>query len=164
MVELKAFIKALKISWPRRILQQSTEAGWKELSFINFTTLYSFDGCFTAKLTHENHLGKKVFGWSEFYKIVPTENIGHVLESPIWYKYHIEHGRFFVKNWFDNCIRVIYDIMGKNGIFYIFEQALYNIRGTFLDYQRIVKSIPHIWKTLINDNRVFIRENRHNVI
>ena len=36
MVELKPVIKALKVSWLRRTLQQSDTGGWKELAFINF--------------------------------------------------------------------------------------------------------------------------------
>ena len=56
--------------------------------------------------------------------------------------------------WSDNGIRVIYDIIGDDGEFYTFEElkAMSNIRGTFLDYQRIVNSIPQTWKTLINNN------------
>ena len=34
MVELRSFIKALKVSWLRRILQQSDTGGWKELASI----------------------------------------------------------------------------------------------------------------------------------
>lgn len=41
---------------------------------------------------------------------------------------------------------------------------MFNIRGTFLDYQRIINSIPQTWKTLINNNRVFLIENRYNTI
>lgn len=168
MVELKSFIKALKISWLRRILQQSCECGWKELSFIHWN-LYSLGGCYATKLTRDlqNPFWENLMTiWSEFCRIVPIDNIDQVLESPIWYNEHIDHGRLFLKNWFDNGIRVIYDIIDKNGAFYTFEQlqAMYNVRGTFLDYQHIVHNIPQSWKALINDNRVFIRENKCNVI
>ena len=53
MIELKSFIKALKISWLRRIIQQSHEDGWKQLSYIHFVKLYSFGDCYAAKLMHE---------------------------------------------------------------------------------------------------------------
>ena len=70
------------------------------------------------------------------------------------------------KNWSDNGIRVIYDKTADDGEFYTFEElkAMFNIRGTFLDYQRIINSIPQTWKTLINNNRVFLIENRYNTI
>ena len=49
MVELRSFIKALKVSWLRRILQQSDTGGWKELSSINFSEIFSFGGVCAAK-------------------------------------------------------------------------------------------------------------------
>ena len=104
--------------------------------------------------------------WSEFCKIVPVENIAYIVESPIWYNSHKGHGRLFLNNMSDNGIRVIYDIIGDDGEFYTFEElkAIFNIRGTFLDYQHIINSIPQTWKTLINNNRVFLIENRYNTI
>ena len=80
--------------------------------------------------------------WSEFCKIVPIENIANVIESPIWYNSNIGQGRFFF-NWSDNGIREIYDIIADDGEFYTFEElkAMFTIRGTFLDYQRIINSI-----------------------
>ena len=41
---------------------------------------------------------------------------------------------------------------------------MYNINGTFfLDYQYLLNKIPRSWITQINDNRVFIFENKINV-
>ena len=75
-------------------------------------------------------------------------------------------GNFILKHWYDNSISVIYDIVAENGEFYTFEQlkVMYNIRGTFLDYQRMINNISQSWKAQINDNRVFILENKHNVL
>ena len=86
MIELKSCIKALKISWLRRIIQQSNEDGWKQQSYIHFVDLYSFGGCYAAKLMHElqNPFWKNLMHiWCEFCKIVPIENIAYVIESPI---------------------------------------------------------------------------------
>ena len=51
-----------------------------------------------------------------------------------------------LKNWSHNGIRVpvINDTIGDYGEFYTFEElkAMFNIRGTFLDYQRIINCIP----------------------
>ena len=62
-------------------------------------------------------------------------------------------------------IRVVFDIIGQNGEFYTFEQlkAMYNINGTFLDYQYLLNKIPWSWITQNNDNRIFIFENKINV-
>ena len=169
MVELKSFIKALKISWLRRILQQSDASSWKDLSFINCSQLFSVGGCYAAKLSSDlqNPFWKDLLHvWAEFCNILPVENIGQILESPLWYNENIGRGNFILKNWYANGIRVVYDIVAKNGEFYTFEQlkVMYNIRGTFLDYQRMLNNISQSWKAQIYDNRVFILENKHNVL
>ena len=75
-------------------------------------------------------------------------------------------GNFILKHWYDNGIRVVYDIVAENGEFYTSEQlkVMYNIRGTFLDYQRMLNNISQSWKAQINDNHVSILENKHNVL
>ena len=73
--------------------------------------------------------------------------------------------KILFKNWHEKGIRVVFDIIGQNGEFYTFEQlkTMYNINGTFLDYQYLLNKIPRPWITQINDNRVFIFENKINV-
>ena len=44
IVELRSFIKALKVSWLRRILHQTKPNEWTCLSLINFHTLFSIGG------------------------------------------------------------------------------------------------------------------------
>ena len=169
MVEIKSFIKALKISWLRRIRQQSDASSRKDLSCINFSQLFSVGGCYAAKLSADlqNPFWKDLLHvWAEFCNILPVENIGQILESPLWYNENMGRGNFILKHWYDNGIRVVYDIVAENGEFYTFEQlkVMYNIRGTFLDYQRMLNNISQSWKAQINDNRVFILENKHNVL
>ena len=59
--------------------------------------------------------------WAEFCNILSVENIGQILESPLWYNENIGRGNFILKHWFDNGIRVVYDIVAENGEF-TFEQ------------------------------------------
>ena len=40
MIETTSFVKALKVSWLRRILQQSKTGEWSNLSCINFQTVF----------------------------------------------------------------------------------------------------------------------------
>ena len=98
IVELKSFIKALKISWLRRILQQSKPSEWSYLSFINFHTRFSVVGTYANKLSKELHnpFWKDVMHtWAEFCKILPVKNIGQVLESPLWYNENLGRGKAF---------------------------------------------------------------------
>ena len=103
--------------------------------------------------------------WAEFCKISPVENICQILDSPLWQNENIGSGKIIFKNWHEKGIRVVLDIIGQNGEFYTFEQlkTMYNINGTFLDYQYLLNKIPRSWITQINDNRVFIFENKINV-
>ena len=48
MIDLKSFIKALKISLLRRILQQSNPSERSHLSFISFQTLFSVGGTYAT--------------------------------------------------------------------------------------------------------------------
>ena len=41
---------------------------------------------------------------------------------------------------------------------------MYNINGTFLNYQYLLNKIPQPWITQINDNCVFIFKNNINVV
>ena len=96
--------------------------------------------------------------WSEFGEAVPVENIKQILICPLWHNDRIGNGQPFLRNWCDMGIRVIYDLINEEGVFYSFEQlkAKYNIRGTFLDYQHVLNSISQVWKDQINMNCVFI--------
>ena len=168
MVELRSFIKALKVSWLRRILHQTKPNEWTCLSLINFRTLFSIGGSYAFKLSSElqNPFWKDLMHiWAEFCKILPVENIGQILDSPLWHNENIGSGKILFKNWHEKGIRVVFDIIGQNGEFYTFEQlkTMYNINGTFLDYQYLLNKIPRSWITQINDNRVFIFENKINV-
>ena len=49
MVEIKSFIKALKVSWFRRILHQSKPNEWTNLSLISFDMLFSVGGSYAFK-------------------------------------------------------------------------------------------------------------------
>ena len=169
MVELRSFIKALKVSWLRRILQQSDTGGWKELASINFSEIFSFGGICAAKLSSnlQNPFWKDLMQvWSEFCEAVPVENIKQILICPIWHNDRIGNGQLFLRNWWDMGIRVINDLISEEGIFYSFEQlkAKYNIRSTFLDYQQVLNNISQVWKDQINMNRVFIVETKQNVV
>ena len=63
MVELKSFITALKVSWFRRILQQSKPNELTK-SLINFHKLFSVGGSYATKVSHnlQNPFWKEYLG------------------------------------------------------------------------------------------------------
>ena len=60
MVELRSFIKALKVSWLRSKLHQTKPNEWTYLFLIKFHTLFSIGGSYAFKLSSEfqNPFGK----------------------------------------------------------------------------------------------------------
>ena len=88
------------------------------LILINFHTLFSIGGSYAFKLSSElqNPFWKDLMHiWAEFCKILPVENIGQILDSPLWHNENIGRVTIFKKNWHENGIRVVYDIIGQNG-------------------------------------------------
>ena len=51
MVQLYSFTKALKITWLRRILQQTDNTTWSTLSNINFAHLFIYEGTYASQQT-----------------------------------------------------------------------------------------------------------------
>ena len=136
MVELRSFIKALKVSWLQRILHQTKLNEWTCLSFIDFHTFFSIGSSYAFKLSSElqNPFWKDLMHIrAEFCKNFPVENIGQILDSPLWHNENIGRGKILFKNLHEKGIRVVLDIIGQNGEFYTFEQlqTMYNINGTF---------------------------------
>ena len=80
MVELRSFIKALKVSWLRKILHQTKPNEWTYLSLINFHTLFSIGGSYEFKLSSE--LQRKKGGKNqESIQSSTTPEPGYQLES-----------------------------------------------------------------------------------
>ena len=70
-----------------------------------------------------------------------------------------------MNNWYSKGIKTIGDILDDNGNFYTFDRLkeIYRVRDTFLNYENILQKIPNQWKNIINENRVFIYQNRYNI-
>ena len=98
MIELRSFVKALKLSWLRRILQHSKPCEWSNLSNINFQKIFSVGGNFASKLSDElqNPFWKDLMHvWAEFCRLVQVEDINQIIESPLWFNDNIGRGKIF---------------------------------------------------------------------
>ena len=71
----------------------------------------------------------------------------------------------YVHNWDNRGIKTIGDLLDNNGNFYTFDRLkeINRVRGTFLNYENILRKIPNEWKSIINANRVFIYQNQYNI-
>ena len=140
MINISYFIKALKISWFRRVIQNSENGAWYALSNINFMSILSYGhGYATQIYTYiDNPFWKDLLlSWSTYCDKLEVENIKEVLDSPIWYNSNLTLGHtFYINEWFNKGVRLISDFVDLNGNIYQFQRFkdIYGVRGTFLDY------------------------------
>ena len=169
MPHIYSFIKALKISWLRRVIQQANNTTWHFLNPIDFDKVLSLGGEYARSLAINlrNPFWKDVLiSLADFCREVKPEEIKSILSAPLWFNSHLRNGNnLYVKNWDNKGIKTIGDILDNNGNFYTFDtlKEIYGVRGTFLNYENILHKIPNQWKNLINENRVFIYQNRYNI-
>ena len=87
--------------------------------------------------------------WTDFCNAVTCETVYQILEAPLWYNRNLHNGEnLCIQNWFKKGIRSLIDIIDARGNIYQFNElkAAYNIRGTFLDYQFLLRKITDPWK------------------
>ena len=169
MVNISSFIKALKITWLRRIIQNSQDNSWYALSNIDFQKVFSLGSGFASyyKQYIDNPFWKEILhNWAEFCNTIKIELIYHVLNSPLWYnKKLFNGGNIYIADWYEKGLRQISDLIDEQGNIYSFDvlKDMYNLRGTFLDFRALVRRIPNDWKIKLNDNKIVSSINRYNV-
>lgn len=169
MINIKYFIKALKISWLRRIIQSSHDISWSSLSMINFQKLFSLGQGYVNQIKFNilNPFWKELLqNWVQFCKCIKVDSIFTVLNSPVWFNTNYINGdNFYIKDWYNKGVRHVSDLLDEHGNIYEFVDLKnkYNLRGTFLDYHSLLRKIPNEWKDIINNNKVVSILNRYNV-
>ena len=126
MPHIYSFIKALKISWLRRIIQQENNTTWHTFTPINFGKVLSLGGEFARnQAIHLNNPFWKdvLISWADFCKEVKPEDIKSVLRAPLWFNTNLRNGKnLYVHNWDNRGIKTIGDLLDNNGNFYTFDR------------------------------------------
>ena len=157
MPHIYSFIKALKISWLRRVTQQANNTTWYILNPTDFDKVLSLGGEYTRSLALNlrNPFWKDaLISWADFCGEVKPEEIKSVISAPLWFNSHLGNGNnLYVKNWDNKEIKTIGDILDKNVNFYTFDALteIYGVRDTFLNYENILHKIPNQWKNIITE-------------
>ena len=168
MIQVDAFITALKLTWFRRYTLQS-DCSWSSLSKIDFNSLFSKGENYAELKANEilNPFWKDTLkSWKHFCKQVEVDTLEDILNSPLWLNSHLPHSQnMYIKEWYDKGVRNISDLIDSDGNFYQLEElkTTYNIRGTFLDYHSILRRIPDGWKNKIQQNSLICQALKHNV-
>ena len=127
MINLNAFVNALKSTWIRRLLLN--ESKWQELIkiHINLEMLTSCNVEYIQDIlsTLNNQFWKDVL--KSFLDINYKTEIGEeqILKSPLFYNRNIKISRKYVfyKTWYDKGIRFVNDLVNQNGSFYSYQEV-----------------------------------------
>ena len=169
MTNTNTFIKALHVSWLRRIIIQSDNASWCSVSNIDFGKLLNFGSGYikTALTNMVNPFWKDILNdWISFCNSIDIEKTQDILDSPLWYNKKLINGNnFLIYEWYRKGIRHVSDLLDEQGNIYDFEifKTRFGLRGTFLDFQALIRKIPNRWKTTLNNNKNICIINKFNV-
>ena len=169
MININSFIKALKITWLRRVIISSENISWNKLSNIDFQKLFSLGQGYVNEIKQliDNPFWRELLqNWADLCNRVKVETVQHVLDSPLWYNQKLNNGgNYYIKEWWKKGVRQISDILDEQGEFYQFEdfKEKFDVKGTFLHYQSLLRRIPTEWKNILNTNRIVSIINRFNV-
>ena len=159
MIHISSFVKALKLTWIRRILQ--TNSSWvnlfNESTQCSIKSVCDFGNEYLRSRLKEitNPFWKDVLhSLCDFATLLPKRNISATLKSPLWHNCFIKIDKrpIFIKKWHDSGITLIQDLFTDNGDFmtlYDFQQK-YNFTPPFTTFQGIKLAILSTWPELRN--------------
>ncbi|XP_063415179.1 uncharacterized protein LOC134697074 [Mytilus trossulus] len=125
MINLSAFILALKCTWIRRLFK--TDNKWQNVFLSNVhVELEKFYGCGSVYIQKlQQHIKNKFWqdvlkAWQLLREKEEYDSWECFLASPIWLNNNIKVANkpIFYKDWFENGIRFINDIVNEDGTFF----------------------------------------------
>ena len=152
MINLKAFLYSLKLSWFKRLFQ--TTAKWQNiLKTLIDTDLLSkcgYEYIHVCLNKCQNLFWKDVFkAWVHFSETKEIKDVREdsILKLPLWYNKNIIIGKktIFYRNWYDRGVHTINDLIKTpdNCTFYTFDEFIdiYNIRSNFLQFNGVIRAV-----------------------
>ena len=136
---------------------------------IDFQKIFSLGQGYATQLNGniDNPFWKELLQiWAYFCKCFKVESVFQILNSPLWFNSNLTNGDYFyIKDWYNKGLRHVSDLINEHGNFYEFDavKTRYNLRGTFWDFQSLLRKSPNEWKTILNHNKVSCILNRYNV-
>ena len=125
MINIRVFIKALKISWIRRVILNSENNSVVCSVKNRFQKFLSLGQGYANNIKQdtENPFWKEILqNWFDYCNNVKIETINNILDSPLWYNRNLLNGEnLCINNWFKKGIRYVSDILDEHGNFYQFD-------------------------------------------
>ena len=127
MVHINVFIKSLKITWLRRVMQNSKNVFWYMLAGIDFQKLFKFGMGYAKRFKQnlQNPFWKNVLqNWADFCKDYKIDSINQNLDSPLWYNENLLNGiDFCILDWHDKGIILVSGIIDEEGNIYMYQSV-----------------------------------------
>ena len=157
MKDFSLFDKALKLNWVKRLCSDS-DAPWQYipkslLADVGGTELFKCNYDYNL-LDLDNHLPafykQIIFYWQDIATATPKDK-NEVLSQPIWNNRFLTVNKkmVFFPHWYQAGIKQISDLFDScEGHFLPFNSFCnkFNVKCNFLQYYRILSSIPQNWK------------------
>ena len=159
MTDITDFIDSLKISWIRRLFK--SESSWtifirNKVNSLSVDVFSVGSGVGEVLCKDWNPFWNDVFkAWSRYVKnSLMSLKEAEILNHPLWYNNSINFK--FRKNWYEHGIRNINDLIDEEGNFHTFLSLkhIYNITGTFLEFNALFSALPRSWIDYIKSNEI----------
>ena len=158
MTHINSFIKSLKLTWFRRLINETGNTLKSIFNFIckcDFTHLCQFGPDYSKKLSKitDNQFWKEFLTVLHEFTILTSKKFAfNVLQNPLWYnpKISIDGKSIFIKSLFKNGFHIVSDLFKENGCFISYEDLKQNnnIKIPFTSFLGLKKSILKTWPYL----------------
>ncbi|XP_063408202.1 uncharacterized protein LOC134691566 [Mytilus trossulus] len=168
MPHIESFIKSLKLSWVKKVLDPTNYSSWKVL-LADHLEMNGGENMWHLSKSALNEI-KKEFNpfWqnviSSYASLCEplTTAPSDILSQPLFLNENImiDGKTAFYKRWIQNNVFFINDLIQENGEFYNYDGFIrnYNIKTTFLEFYGLILALPKEWKNIIH-SQVFIKLN-----
>ena len=148
MVDLKAFIDSMKLTWLKRLM--TSEADWthvayKELPDVRKLLTYGKAKLSLVKSKVTNSFYRNLIDALIRFSVDYKHSCEEILSETIWCSDHTKFSKTVIHEWNNKGLRFIGDLFDKKtGNVYKKEEIehSYHIQMTFLCYETLVRSLP----------------------
>jgi len=159
MPDISSMLKAIKLSWLKRLSGKQTSFSKFASTLVgqqNLLTFLQYKG--DVKYLNMPSFYKQLFQyWFEIHSR-PPEGPTEILDEILWYNKRIlvDNRPVFFKTWNEHGIKRISHILKSNGIFYtpLELNNLYSINVNIMSYNSLKAAVPSEWMQNIRNNPI----------
>ena len=147
LVDVERFNAALKLSWIKRFFTNMDvwSGPLKRLTLQN-PLIWQVGSGLSLK-TNNPFWDDVLKAWDLFRLKIQLKYSEDFVNEPLWYNPKCNTGELLIQNWFRKVVRNVRDLLNGKGQVLNFQEfkEKYNVKGTLLDYERVLHCIPNEW-------------------